>query len=154
MYSKIRENMNRQAKGLELLHSLLQEEFTLLLERNVEEVSSIEFSIHELMRQLLAERMEIRKTMNGVKVTEYADMLPPEDKAEIKALVDELLEREQVCSRQAGLNSTLAFGLMDQGQELLDFLYSSAVPKQSDVYGANGGMQTSKPGAALISGRL
>ena len=154
MYSKIRENLNRQAKGLELLHSLLEEEFALLLERNIEEVSSIEFSVHELMRQLLAERIEIRNAMNGVKISEYAEMLPPEDKEEIKALVDELLEREQVCSRQAGMNSTLAFGLLDQGQELLDFLYTAAVPKQADVYGANGGMQTNKPGAALISGRL
>ena len=44
--------------------------------------------------------------------------------------------------------------LPDQGQELLDFLYSAAVPKQADTYGAKGGMQTNKPRAALISGRL
>lgn len=154
MYSKIRENMTRQAKGLELLHSLLEEEFALLLDRNIEEISAIEFSIHELMRQLLVERTEIRSIMNGVKVSEYADMLPQEDGLAIKGLLAELLSREQVCSRQAGLNSTLAFGLLDQGQELLDFLYAAAVPKQADVYGANGGMQISKPGAALISGRL
>ena len=97
MYTKIRANLFRQVKGLELLHSLLEEEFTSLLERNVEEVSSLEFSIHELMRQLLVERMEIREVMNGVKISEYAGMLPQEDGAAIMALVDELLTREQVC---------------------------------------------------------
>ena len=154
MYAKIHANLFRQLKGLELLHSLLEEEFACLLERNVEEISALEFSIHELMRQLLNERMEIKGIMNGVKVSEYADMLPAEDGAAVSGLMTELLEREQVCSRQAGLNSTLAFGLLDQGQELLDFLYSAAVPKQADTYGAKGGMQTNKPCAALISGRL
>ena len=154
MYTKIRANLFRQVKGLELLHSLLEEEFTCLLERDVEEVSSLEFSIHELMRQLLVERMEIKEVMNGVKISEYAGLLPQEDGANITALVDELLKREQVCSRQASLNSTLAFGLLDQGQELLDLLYSAAVPKQADTYGAKGGMQANKPRAALISGRL
>lgn len=154
MYAKIHANLFRQLKGLELLHSLLEEEFACLLERNVEEISALEFSIHELMRQLLNERMEIKGIMNGVKVSEYADMLPAEDGAAVSGLMTELLEREQVCSRQAGLNSTLAFGLLDQGQELLDFLYSAAVPKQADTYGAKGGMQTNKPRAALISGRL
>ena len=154
MYAKIHANLFRQVKGLELLHSLLEEEFACLLERNVEEISSLEFSIHELMRQLLNERMEIKGIMNGVKVSEYAGMLPQEDGAAIHNLMTELLEREQVCSRQAGLNSTQAFGLLDQGQELLDFLYSAAVPKQADTYGAKGGMQTNKPRAALISGRL
>ena len=154
MYAKIHANLFRQLKGLELLHSLLEEEFACLLERNVEEISALEFSIHELMRQLLNERMEIKGIMNGVKVSEYADMLPAEDGEAVRGLLAELLEREQVCSRQAGLNSTLAFGLLDQGQELLDFLYSAAVPKQADTYGAKGGMQTNKPRAALISGRL
>ena len=154
MYAKIHANLFRQLKGLELLHSLLEEEFACLLERNVEEISALEFSIHELMRQLLNERMEIKGIMNGVKVSEYADMLPAEDGAAVHGLMAELLEREQVCSRQAGLNSTLAFGLLDQGQELLDFLYSAAVPKQADTYGAKGGLQTNKPRAALISGRL
>ena len=154
MYAKIHANLFRQLKGLELLHSLLEEEFACLLERNVEEISALEFSIHELMRQLLNERMEIKGIMNGVKVSEYADMLPAEDGEAVRGLLAELLEREQGCSRQAGLNSTLAFGLLDQGQELLDFLYSAAVPKQADTYGAKGGMQTNKPRAALISGRL
>ncbi len=154
MYAKIRANLFRQVKGLELLHSLLEEEFTRLLERDVEEISALEFSIHELMRQLLVERMEIKDIMNGVKISEYADMLPEEDGAAIRNLVDELLGREQTCSRQAGLNSSLAFGLLDQGQELLDFLYSAAVPKQADTYGSKGGLQTNKPRAALISGRL
>lgn len=154
MFAKIRANLLRQTKGLELLHSLLEEEFARLLERNVEEVSSLEFSIHELMRQLLAERLEIKGIMNGVKISEYADMLPEEDGAEVKGLIKNLLDREQVCSRQAGLNSTLAFGLLDQGQELLDFLYTAAVPKQTNVYGAKGDMRSNKPQAALISGRL
>jgi flagellar biosynthesis/type III secretory pathway chaperone len=154
MYAKIHANLDRQVKGLELLHSLLEEEFARLLERDVEEISALEFSIHELMRQLLVERMEIKTFMNGIRVSEYAEMLPEEDGATIQGLVEELLEGEQVCSRQAGLNSTLAFGLLDQGQELLDFLYSAAVPEQLDTYGSKGGIQANKPGAALISGRL
>ena len=60
MYDTIRGNLDRQAKGLNLLGQLLDEEFSLLMDRRTDEIMSLEFSIHELVRQLADEKLHIR----------------------------------------------------------------------------------------------
>ena len=95
MYSQIYGNLNRQSKGLQLLSALLEEEFAYLSERRMDDVASIEFSIHELIRQLIAEREEIINIMQGVKARQYAEMLPPDEAAAMNKLLDELEENEQ-----------------------------------------------------------
>lgn len=153
MYSQIYGNITRQTRGLQLLGSLLEEEFTYLTERNVDEVASIEFSIHELIRQLTYERQEIVRTLQGVRLREYAQMLPPEEKDCLMNLAKELEDAEQACAKQSTRNSELSLALLDQGQALLDFLYTSAVPDRSETYNPKGSMYKQHPQAAVLSGR-
>lgn len=153
MYSRIFGNLNRQTRGLQLLGALLEEEFAYLTERRMDDVASIEFSIHELIRQLTYERQEIIQILQGVRLTEYAQMLPPEEKESVLRLARELDDAEQSCAKQSTLNSELSLSLLDQGQELLDFLYSRAVPEQSDTYNPKGSMYKQRPHATLLSGR-
>ena len=52
MYDIILGNLDRQARALKLLSSLLEEEFSLLVSRDTNAIMAQEFSIHELLRQL------------------------------------------------------------------------------------------------------
>ena len=153
MYSQIYGNLNRQSKGLQLLSALLEEEFAYLSERRMDDVASIEFSILELIRQLIAEREEIINIMQGVKARQYAEMLPPDEAAAMNKLLDELEENEQSCAKQSSLNSEMSLSLLDQGQQLMDFLYTRALPPQVETYNGRGSMYKQRPQAAMLSGR-
>ena len=56
MYDIILGNLDRQARALKLLSSLLEEEFSLLVSRDTNAIMAQEFSIHELLRQLAVEK--------------------------------------------------------------------------------------------------
>jgi len=152
-YEHIRGNLVRQQKGMELLLSLLEEEFSLLREHRTEDVVALEFSIHELLRQLADERMEIKKIMQGTRLAEYADMLEEERHAEIRALLKSIDDAEQKSARQASHNTRLSLALLDQSQGLLDYLYEQVAPKNKVVYGRNGGYRDQRSGPSLLSGR-
>ena len=153
-FDQIRGNLVRQKKGMELLVELLEEEFSLLRENKTEEVVALEFSIHELLRQLADERMLVKGIMQGTKVAEYADLLEPEQGGEIKELLQGVDKAEQTAARQANHNSRLSLALLDQSQGLLDYLQDQVTPKSEIVYGAKGKYRNHRPGAALIGGRV
>ena len=153
-YDHIYGNLVRQRKATELLYSLLEEEFALLRENKTEEVVALEFSIHELLRQIAAERVEIKGIMQDTKLTEYADMLEPEQGEALRAVVTAVDNAEQASARQASYNTRLSLALLDQSQELLDFLQEQVKPKKEFVYGAKGMYRSHRPDAALFSGRL
>jgi hypothetical protein len=154
MFAQIRGNLNRQAKGFELLQELQAEEFDLLVKRDSERVSSLEFSIHELLRQLAVERDELKTFMQGTRILEYAQLIPEEEGAEIRALTDALDRAEQQSARQAEKNTSLSLNLLDKSHELMLFLYDQIQPKQQVVYSAKGSYANSRPQAAIFSGRL
>jgi len=154
MYEQIRGNLVRQTKGLEVLALLLEEEFAHLRGRDPDAVSAVEFSIHELMRQLACERVDLKAVMQRTRLSEYADMLPEEQGVEVRAIIARIDVQEQHCARQASLNADLALALLDQSQELLDFLHRRLVPPKQETYGRKGGMTTTRAEAALIRGRL
>lgn len=155
MYSQIIGNITRQAKALELLERLQMEEFELLMSRNVEAVGVLEFSIHELMRQIAVEREDLRRAMQGVKMAEYAEMLADEDdKKAIKHILGIIDVAEQRCARQAEKNTSLALALLDQSHELMTHLHEQIVPKSEPIYGSKGGFSTHRPPASILSGRL
>mgnify|MGYP003623648260 CR=1 FL=1 len=153
-YEQIYGNLVRQRKAAELLHTLLEEEFTLLRENKTEEVVALEFSIHELLRQIAAERLSIKEVMQNTRVAEYADMLGPEQSAETKAWLKAMEGAEPASSRQAIHNTRLSRALLDQGQELLDYLQEQVKPKDEVVYGSKGVFRSHRPNAAIFSGRL
>lgn len=154
MYDLIHGNLTRQFKGLELLFSLLEGEFALLCSRDTDGVSTMEFSIHELLRQIAEERENLKKSIEGSTLKEYASMLPEEQSAEVLRLYRLIDGLEQRCSRQASLNTELSLALMDQSQSLLVQLHKQITPRQPNRYGAAGRLVSDRPEAAIYSGRL
>ena len=154
MYDLIHSNLTRQFKGLELLVSLLEEEFDLLCKRDTDAVATLEFSVHELLRQIAQERDTLKKSIEGSTLKEYAGMLPDEQSAETLRLYHLIDALEQRCSRQASYNTELSLALMDQSQSLLVHLHRQITPRQPDRYGAGGRMVKERPQAAIYSGRL
>lgn len=155
MYEIIRGNLDRQARGLTLLRQLLDEEFSLLMDRNTNEIMSLEFSIHELVRQLAAEKLGIQRALGGGKVLDYADMQAEEARRdELRDLWQRIDASEQHCSRQASLNAELSLALLDQSKEMLTYLHKRVQPQTASTYGRSGGYLQKRPDAALISGRL
>ena len=154
MHNVIYESLSRQDKALCLLRDLLEEEYNCLIGRDTDGVVSLEFSIQELIRHLALEKTSVIKRLGGMRVAEYAGMLPDD----LAALLLETLCRidvsEQGVARQASRNTTLSLALLDQSSRTLQALTSQAMPPKAETYGRRGGMRTQHPQAALISGRL
>ncbi len=154
MYQQILGSLDRQNKALLLLRELLEEEFSLLMTRDTDGVMQVEFSIHELLRQLALEKESVIHGLGGGKVRDYADMLPQEQGEPLRDLWQQVDDNEQASARQATLNTQLSLGLLDQSEQLLNFLHSRALPPQSSTYGRRGRVMTHRPEAAILSGRL
>lgn len=154
MYHLIHGNLDRQARALDLLGELLDEEFSLLLKHDTEAVMSLEFSIHELLRQLAVEKEEVIRRLGGGKVLDYAQMLPEDQGEALAGLWRHIDEGEQARARQASRNTDLSLGLMDQSKRMLDYLHARILPPQQDTYGRRGRYTQNRPAASLFSGRL
>ena len=155
MFELLRGNLVRQMKALELLDTLLEEEFSLLLLRKPEDVSVLEFSLHELIRQIADERGDMIKMMNGVQLAVFAEALPQEEGDEVRALLQRIDALEQGCARQGSHNAELALALHDQNREAMNFLHSRLLPpKNQNIYDRTGACVKPRTGAAIIHGRL
>lgn len=160
MFRSIQENLSRQNCALKLLSDLLEEEFAELCERRPQEVSILELSIQELMRQIAAERKSLRAMISRsypgkTRVFEVAETLSAD---EAKALGDQIqaLDRaEQICAIQADKNRQLVVGLYDQSLDLLKRLHQSIEPGKSDVYSRRGRYaKAQQPQASVFRGRF
>ena len=154
MFAHIQGNLTRQFKALELLETLLEEEFELLRARNTSAVTTLEFSIHELLRQIAVERVDLKTTMQGTALLEYASMLPDEEGTEVRRLFHLIDSLEQRCARHASRNTELSLALLDQSQALLVHLHDQITPRSSTIYSAGGRILVERPDAALYSGRF
>lgn len=154
MYSLIYGNIDRQARALALLGRLLQEEFELLCARNTDEVMNLEFSIHELLRQIANEKDFMGRLLGGGRLRDYISMLGEEQAEPLNYLFNIVDSFEQRCSRQATNNCELSLALLDTSTETLNFLHDKLMPKDINTYGRAGAYVNSRPEATLISGRL
>ena len=158
MLERIHTNLERQNKALTLLFALLQEEFTLLRDRQAQEVSRVEFSIQELLRQIAAERSTLRELVAQVKpgAKRLAALLPDLPPDEAKALSDalRLADRgEQACAIQAEKNTIMAQALAEQSRSLLDYLHKEIQPKQTNTYSGRGRYASHRPEASILQRR-
>lgn len=155
MFSTIYGALNRQDKALELMQELLKEEFSYLKDRQIDEVMTLEFSIHELLRQLAAEKESIIAFLGGGKLRDYAQMLPEESRVIMLDLCKSIEQKEQACTKQSSRNTQLSLGLLDQNKEMLNFLHERIIPEQKTHYSRRGVYaQQSRPQASLINGRF
>jgi len=154
MYDIIYRNLDRQTRGLALLYDLMREEYQLLLNREAEEIMTLELSIHELLRQLAVEKQEVRTLLGGGKLMDYAAMLEEAEGDAIREMHQVADSYEQACARQATMNTEISLALLDLSKETMEFLYSQLAPPAQNTYGRKGGYVQSRPEASLISGRL
>lgn len=154
MFSRIIEALSRQSQALKVLNELLEEEYHLLIRRDTKAIVALEFSIHELIRQLAGEKNNLIKILGGGKLLHYAEMLPAEDSDSVRNLYSAIDAREQSCSRQASVNAEFSLLLLDQSQATFKELQKYATPKVTQTYGRKGSMQVLRPQASVYSGRL
>jgi hypothetical protein len=155
LYERIFSGLQRQHKAMELLQSLLLEEFDLLIARDTDAVAHLEFSIHELLRQITSEKMQVIHLLEGQKARDYAATLPEKTRDAVLDLLRTLDRLEQLCARQATQNAELSLSLLDQSRALLNTLHARLAPKTGSTYGKHGAMSSiRRPEAALLAGRL
>lgn len=155
----IQENLSRQLRAMLLLKALLEEEFSLLTQRQTVQVSGLDLSIQELLRQVAVERHALRRLVADVqprakRVREVLELMPAELAVETVRLLDGMERTEQECSRQAQRNRTMVLGLHDQSRALLDFLQRQIQPKNTGAYSRRGRMATGRGLPTLLNGRL
>jgi hypothetical protein len=155
MYEQILSSLQRQHKAMELLRDLLLEEFDLLVARDTDAVVHLEFSIHELLRQIASEKARVIHLLDGQTARAYAQTLAEDAREAIPALLQTLDELEQHCARQASQNAELSLSLLDQSRSLLNTLHTRIAPKTGSTYGKRGAMSSiRRPEAAMLVGRL
>jgi len=154
MFERISEALHRQSQALNVLTELLQEEYQLLIKRDTKSIVALEFSIHELIRQIANEKNNIIKILGGGKLLHYSEMLPSADRGTIKDLYAMIDTSEQACSKQASLNAEFSLILLDQSQATYKELQAQATPKVAQTYGRRGAMQTTRPQASFFSSRF
>ncbi len=172
MYAYIKSNLIRQQKGLAVLLELLREEFSHLQNRDPHAVTQNEFALHELVRQLAAERDEIVQALSGKRLTSFLVDMNPEKcppgmeylleeteeardrQAELGSLLASIDATEQECVRQGERNARLASALLEQNSEMVEFLHKQIQPKNTNTYSRQGGYAKIKPTASILQGRL
>lgn len=154
MYDVILASLHRQEKGLELLYTLLRQEYRNICDRKMTLVSHQEFAIQELIRQLVEEKEFIIRLLKGIPLATYAESLSEEARTPLLERLGRLDVAEQTTSRQAARNSQLVLALLDQNGKSMQTLFKEAVPEVALVYGRRGSMHPIPTQGALISGRL
>ena len=155
MHEHILSGLHRQQKAMELLRSLLLEEFDLLVARDTDAIAHLEFSIHELLRQIASEKMQVIRLLGGQKAHDYAQTLAEDARDAMLEFLRTLDGLEQHCARQASQNADLSLSLLDQSRTLLTTLHAQIAPKTGDTYGKHGAMSSiRRPEAALLVGKL
>lgn len=157
MIRRILANLERQTRALALLEKLLEEEFSLLVAHDASGVSSLEFSIHELLRQIAVERTDLRCNYAAVdpaakRLTDLLDRFSPEEREAAAGLTTVLERQEKRCSELSARNYKMALGLYDTTKNCLDYLQSHLLPKKT-VYGSRGRVEAAVPSPGRLDGR-
>ncbi|EGB13274.1 FlgN family protein [Pseudodesulfovibrio mercurii] len=159
MIRLIEENLVRQNKAMLLMFFLLEEEFSRLTQLKPQSVSQVELSIQELMRQVAAERVSLRRLVARVepsakRVRELMPVISEEEGAALTELLARLDGTEQRCGVQAAKNQQMAMALFDQSKGLLNFMHNQIKPKSTTAYARTGRFAKGINDARLLSGRL
>lgn len=159
MIKLIKENLDRQSKAVLLLSMLLQEEFSLLMNKDPQGVTRVELTIQELMRQISIERLSLKNFIQKIdpaarRLREIFPAIAEEHRTDIENLLARIDDNEQKSAVQASKNHQLAQALLEQSSSMLDFLHREITPKQQNVYSARGRYTNPTPQASLINGRL
>lgn len=158
MIERILDSLARQERALTLLATLLTEEFSLLTRRDASNVTSLEFSIQELLRQLAGERSDLQRLYAArqpaaKRLADVLDGFAPAEQVRARALLAAMARSEKQCATLSSRNYQMALGLYDVTKSCLGHLQSRLVPKKA-VYGAHGRIGTATPAPGRINGRF
>lgn len=158
-FRMIEENLVRQNKAMMLLFVLLEEEFSRLTQGKPQLVSQIELSIQELMRQIAAERLSLRRSVGQAlagaeRVSHLFASMDGKTRRNFERLLLVMDQTEQKCAVQAAKNSELAMALFDQSNTLLTFMHNQIKPKNTNAYAATGRFAKAPSDARILHGRL
>ena len=155
MYDIIIASLNRQDRALGVLFDLLEDEYELLMKRDTDAIAANEFSIQELIKQLLHEKNVVIRALGGIRASQYAETLPEEQGRPLLDLLASIDKGEQNTSRNASRNAQLCLALLDQNTRNLNKFTEHAVPKTAFVYGRRGAMRTvAHTEASFVTGRM
>lgn len=157
MHQTILASLIRQAKGTELLLSLLREEYALLRKGRPDEVAGLEMVIQELVRQLVREREFLIRVLERAGYGRLADFLSgldPAERGEFEVWRARIIVHEQEGARQTSINSDLAMALWEQSGNLLRHFQSQVVPRERNTYTARGTWGNRPATATMVRGRL
>ncbi len=157
MHQTILASLIRQAKGTELLLSLLREEYALLRKGRPDEVAGLEMVIQELVRQLVREREFLIRVLERAGYGRLADFLSgldPAERGEFEVWRARIIVHEQEGARQTSINSDLAMALWEQSGNLLRHFQSQVVPRERNTYTARGTWGSRPATATMVRGRL
>jgi flagellar biosynthesis/type III secretory pathway chaperone len=159
MQKVILQSLARQAKGLELLGTLLDQELRLLKTDAPQAVAGLEFSIQELLRQIASEKACVAWCMRkmGVEAAKLAgvkDRFAHDHRVRLEELLADIDKQQQECARKAAMNAEIAKALQEQSNSLLSFFRQQVIPKSQHTYSPKGRWATKTRTATLISGSL
>ena len=150
----------RQYEAFKLLHDLLREEHSQMVEKDdSEELAKHELSIQELLRQLAREKEEVHFCVGSHgfpenRVSDILHLFSEEEREKISWLLDELNRLEQNCNKQAEINADIAMALVEQSNSLLEYFNKQLWPDQGDVYSKNAKWQHFNSNASILQGKL
>ena len=158
MFQKIRLSLDRQKKAYKLLLFMLREEFNLMQGKDPRLISKLEFSIQELLQQLVKEREDLKSIVQdlggpGSRLMQVMQEFPEEIKDEFNNYLERIDDLEQQCAKQADVNSEIALALVDQSRSLLDYMQKQLRPKKQSTYTAKGKMYKSQSKPSMLQGR-
>lgn len=153
------DNLHRQKQALVVLEQLQEEEYGHLTSSDPQAVAQVEFSIQELLRQLVAERKELKSRIqtpdSALQVIRDLPMLVDEsERFRVETLLQEIDQHEQACARKAAQNAETATALMEQNRALLEFLTAEIKPKNGHTYSQRGKWQHPDGAGAFLRGRM
>ena len=99
---------------------------------------NLEFSIHELIRQITTEKECVIKKLSGGKLLDYAEMLPEDEKLALVEIYNIIDSREQSCGRQSQINAEVSFALLEQSKKMLDYFQKQLIKEDTVAYTQKG----------------
>ncbi|MFO7817455.1 MAG: flagellar export chaperone FlgN [Desulfovibrionales bacterium] len=147
--------LSRLNKGFVLLDVLLREEFSALKGHDTKKIAAVEFSVQELLQQLMREKQILSRNIRESgfdSLNEWLHKNPEEEKT--AKIWERTKEKEQQAAVQGAKNNKLANALAEQSNMLLGFFYDQLSVEQEDVYSSRATFARRRKDAGIIRGRL
>ncbi len=145
----------RMKEGFILLDKLLQEEFSALKAHEPKKIAVLEFSIQELLQQLMREKQFLGARVRESGFSSLNNWIGKNrEDTEVQEVLLEAERAEQQAAGQAEKNNSLADALAEQSGKLLTFFYDKVSSEKEDIYSSRATFNQRRRDAGILRGRL